>query len=301
MTMKASGIPLGIESIRTLSAIHPFRGMMAVAFRWLFIAAAAALVFFWPSIWSYLLAVLLVGTSMYAMYSLTHEGLHYHLHPDKRVNDAICKVFLSWPLGLDIRQMRHDHLQHHKHQGTENDPEWQHLQYDEFRFPLSLKRFVLISFLDLTGWNYFRYKLQRYAHAPIHSFKKDWKYLLLFSMLVLLSIRTDTLNVFFFCWFFPYISLYQWLNRVRLYTEHFNLLSETADTRSLVLPAWQQFFIAPHGLGYHKAHHLYPAVPFYNLHRLHQMLQDHETYRLKNVQEPSYFHLLKTISQHDAQ
>jgi fatty acid desaturase len=298
--MKAtSGNPLTIEQVRALSATHPYLGLLAVAFRWCIISFSAVAVLVWPYFWTCIPAIFIVGTNMYALYSLAHEGLHYHLHPNKQVNDWISKIFLCMPLGIDFRQMRYDHLQHHKHLGTDNDPEWQHLKYDEFHFPLSRRRLLWISFLDLAGLNYLRYKWMKYAHAPVKTLKAEWKYLLLFSTIITISVWTGTLHVFFFCWLFPYISLYQWLNRIRLYTEHFNLSSNKADTRSLVLPGWQQFFLAPHGLGYHKAHHLYPAVPFYNMHRLHHLLQHQEAYLQSSEKAPSYLHLLKHLSQHD--
>lgn len=294
--MKAtSGNPLTIEQVRALSATHPYLGLLAVAFRWGVIFLFAVIVFLWPFYWTYVPAILISGTNMYALYSLAHEGLHYHLHPNKQLNDWMSRICLCIPLGLDFRQMRHDHLQHHKHLGTEKDPEWQHLKYDEFQFPLSRKRLFWISILDLTGLNYLRYKWMKYAHAPVMTLKAEWQYLLLFSTIITISIWTEALHVFFFCWFFPYISLYQWLNRIRLYTEHFNLSSENADTRSLVLPVWQQFFLAPHGLGYHTAHHLYPAVPFYNLKKIHiKMLTMQESNR-SHVVADSYLNVLNSV------
>ena len=66
-------------------------------------------------------------------------------------------------------------------------------------------------------------------------------------------------------WIIPYITIYQALNRFRLYFEHQNLEGRELKTRSMSFGALLDFFVCPHNLGYHTEHHLYPKVPFYNL------------------------------------
>ena len=69
---------------------------------------------------------------------------------------------------------------------------------------------------------------------------------------------------------------------IRSVAEHFgglsydNLLSSTRTVRT---PFIEKFFIAPHNVGYHLEHHLYPGVPYYNLPKLHQLLMERGNYK----------------------
>ena len=37
-------------------------------------------------------------------------------------------------------------------------------------------------------------------------------------------------------------------------------------------PAWLAWILFPHGVNFHIEHHLYPAIPHYNLKRAHALL-----------------------------
>ena len=69
------------------------------------------------------------------------------------------------------------------------------------------------------------------------------------------------------------------------------LVSSSAAAAAIELFAnlIEQFFVSPHHVGYHLEHHLYPGVPYYNLHKLHQLLMERAEYQEKAHVTVGYF------------
>ena len=71
---------------------------------------------------------------------------------------------------------------------------------------------------------------------------------------------------------------------IRSVAEHFGELAYEDDlsaSRTVKPALLERFFIAPHQVGYHLEHHLYPGVPFYHLPKLHQLLMKQKKYQEK--------------------
>lgn len=284
------------EEIKKISEKHNGLAVAIVFFEWVIIISVfyICLTSEIPLVF-YLVGGVIISTRMTALYSLAHEACHYHIHSNKQINDWISKLLITWPLFFDINSMRRPHLLHHKHLQTEKDPEMNHLKYDEFQFPMKKSKFIFILFKDLSGINFLRYNFLSFF--KLSTYKNMDKIQLLYYILVVSALLY--FNLFFsfvFLWLIPYMTLFQLTNRIRLYSEHFNLSEEFKyKTRSIHLPLWQTFFIVPHGLGYHAEHHLYPGVPFYNLRKLHLILSQDSSYS-KNVEiETSYWGMIKKL------
>lgn len=288
------------SAVRKLSMLSSRKSMGTIAFEWILIAGAIMIhqLYAHPAV--YLLTWVIIGTRLYALYSLSHDGIHYLLVKDKTVNDMITTVFLAFPIFISVRHMRKSHFDHHKYLQTAADPEIGHLAYREFQFPKSKSELFLILLLDITGVNFLYYKVLRFkrllaAHGGPS--EVDWglavnrlAYVVLFGVMIYLGLARELLLY----WIVPYITLYQVLNRIRLSTEHFNLDGENEmNTRTVVPTMAERFLLAPHNLSYHREHHLFPGVPFYNLPMLHQALLDQRDSADRPVLETNYLQVLK--------
>jgi len=54
---------------------------------------------------------------------LGHDGTHYTLSGNARLNDILTNLVCFLPLGLTVSGYRALHYAHHQHTGTEHDPE----------------------------------------------------------------------------------------------------------------------------------------------------------------------------------
>ena len=298
--------PIETIDLRRLSNLNPYKSLLVLFVEWLLIISAIVLHLYFSNPAIYLIAWIIIGTRMYALYSLLHDGLHYLLFPNRKVNDIICKVFLAWPLFISFATMRNNHLAHHKFLKTPADPEAVHLNYSEFKFPQPKRELALTFFKDICGINFIFYKAKKIRSfiggqkqlstngIPAGRHENQIYPVIYYSVILFSVFYLGWVNDFILYWLVPYITLYQVLNRVRLSAEHFNLGSEDKFlTRTMKLSKLESFLMSPHNLGYHTEHHLYPSVPFYHLTELHQKLMVDDEYRRNISIQTSYINLLK--------
>ena len=87
---------------------------------------------------------------------------------------------------------------------------------------------------------------------------------------------TRFLVAFVLYWLLSYCTLTQIFFRIRGAIEHGNVPDPDnpyQHTRTYFMHPIAAFFFSPKRVNYHLEHHLYPAVPFYHLPRLHRLLR----------------------------
>src|SRR5690606_22120763 len=199
---------------------------------------------------------------------------------NKKSNDIVAKIFLAGPLFISLEEMRSAHFNHHKFLQTEKDPEMEHLKYPEFQFPMSLRKFIGIVIKDVSGYNFIKYKFMnigKYKNIPYNLLNtQNIIVMLYYAAIAFVAFRLGIALEVFLLWIVPYATCYQLLNRIRTYTEHFNIPDKSYNTRSLITNRIASFFISPYNLGYHTEHHLYPFIPNYNLPKIHEYIINNE-------------------------
>lgn len=292
------------KTIRKLSHLQSWRSMGSLTLDMITIGACFAAYYYFSNMLVYLICCILIGTRLYALYSLLHEAIHYHLIAKRNLNDLITILFLSGPLFISLKKMRKEHFAHHKYLHTELDPESANLKYKEFQFPKSGFSLFMILFKDITGINFIYYKFLKLKSLMKQPVNMKWPFPVSdrYDLGILLYYSTLTGIIFYFNFQFyflilyiiPYITIYQFLNRLRFYTEHRNLEPDTKyKTRTLKLNALQRFFFSPYNLGYHTEHHLYPNVPFYHLPELHNELIKKNEFSRNMIVEKDFFSIFK--------
>src|SRR3989442_744970 len=53
-----------------------------------------------------------------------HDGVHAVIVRTRRTNDLLAELLLAWPVLVPFRSYRHVHRLHHRHLGTERDPDF---------------------------------------------------------------------------------------------------------------------------------------------------------------------------------
>lgn len=289
---------LNPDKLKPLFKINSLRHAMAMAFDYLVIATTIALCIRFPSPWLYVLSVIIIGARMHALAILMHDATHYRFLKSRKWNDLITNYSIMYPIFTSIENYRRNHLAHHQKLNTEEDPDWvAKLGNRAFTFPKSKREFLLTlsSYLLLyqgamdAFWFVKRFKALGRSQ-PLSTETKIWRalfYVLFFGAITLLGIW----KYYLLFWIVPYLSTFFMFQYIRSVAEHFggltydNLLTSTRTVKPTLL---ERFILAPHHVGYHLEHHLYPAVPFYNLPNLHRLLMEEAKYISKAHITPGY-------------
>ena len=275
--------------LKPLFKTRPFLHARAIVFDWLIIIATILLCiqFFNPA--TYFLAVLIIGARMHALAILMHDATHYRFLKNRKWNDMLTNLLTMYWLFTSIEQYRNNHMAHHRHLNSEHDPDWvAKLGESKFTFPKTNTEFIttVLSYLFMyTGLMDALGFLKRFsAQADKKKGKSSINYVQIGFYLVLFTVLTIAgwWAYFLLFWIVPYLSALFMFQYIRSVAEHFGDLAyenELNGSRSIRPKGLEKFFLPPHNVGYHLEHHLYPAVPFYNLPQLHELLMKDPTFK----------------------
>ena len=278
------------DTLRPLYKTKPVLHALAIVFNWVIILTTIALCirFFHPLL--YLLAVIIIGARMHALAILMHDASHFRFLKRKQWNDLITNYGSMYLLFSSIEKYRNNHLRHHRHLNTEDDPDWlAKLGRQEFEFPKSKKDFLktvfsyffLVKGVQDAVWFFKRFGLSKEEGA---SAKPQSDKLIFYVGLIILLTVMNWWLYFALYWLVPLFSTFWMFQYIRSVAEHFGELSYDhllTSTRCIKANKLEQFFFAPHNVSYHLEHHLYPGVPFYHLPELHEVLMTDQTFREK--------------------
>ncbi len=284
-------ISVNPKELKPLFQTNSLRHLSAIIGDWLLIFATiyGCIQFFNPA--TYLLAVIIIGARMHALAILMHDATHFRFLKNRKRNDLVTNLITMYPLFTSIEQYRENHLRHHRHLNTEEDPDWvAKLGKRAFTFPKSKIEFLMttLSYLVLyQGIMDAVWFLKRFGTTSDKVKKKGGnKAIRLSFYAVLFTILTIAgwWPYYLLFWVIPYLSTFFMFQYIRSVAEHFGELAYDhllTSTRTVKPNLLERFFIAPHEVGYHLEHHLYPGVPYYHLPKLHQLLMKNEQYNDK--------------------
>lgn len=298
---KVQGIKVEIKELYRVSTI---KGIFSILIEWFLIGLAIWLSEAYDSIALTALCLFFIAGRQHALGFCVHEGVHYLVSKNKKFNDFFVNIFAAWPMFMEIKTYRGNHMAHHRYNNTEKDPDWVRKNTDEWVFPRGRKKLALDfirSFLGLESLKTF------YALSGIEAQKKGLthkttlsKELKLAKMFYYLGLIITfsyfgVLGNFLLYWILPLLTWVQVLNRLRKISEHFGVDHEHPDyrTRTVVPNILEKIFIAPKNIHYHCEHHLYPQVPYYNLGKLHKMVVNGQEFKGKYYLSKGYLGVIR--------
>lgn len=219
---------------------------------WTFIAAAIVCAHSFSEPWIYAVTWLVIGNRQHALAILGHDGGHKLICKSRWLNDSLTYLFCFGPLFASMGPYRNFHFAHHRHLGSDQDPEL--LLAPKNLAPLTALSVIRSFCLDLLGaglpeliafanflkpisWIPFAWWA---AFAALMLGIGYWDGLLLFAV----SIGTS-----YWAWF-----------RCRTYTEHYGIKGT-----SIIKPNLLVRLICPHNTWAHYEHHERPSTPFWKL------------------------------------
>ena len=284
---------LDSQTVKQLSQLNQFRSVGQVALEWLLIAAAITLCqsvvhsFLTVTAFGlvvYLVTVVWIATRQHALGILLHDAVHVRLCSNKALNDFVGEWVLAWPLQISLHGYRRQHFAHHRSVGEPDDPDYARVQgVKKYLFPKSRKELAGIFTKYLLGL-YTPYDGKEAMEQLVVGLPATLqaKRIALYVLLIASAVYFDFWLELFLYWIIPSSTVLFLLLYIRLVAEHSALprgSSVFTRTRHVNPTWWEKLLIAQNNVNYHLDHHLYPAVPFYNLPALHERLMQDPAYR----------------------
>lgn len=266
--------------LRELSRLSTVKSLQGLAFDWSVIVSCFAVALWFPHPVLWICCAIAIAARQHGLLILMHDASHFRLLPSRKWNDRVSNWLCAWPLLVSTEGYRHNHLAHHFHLNTDDDPDWIRKDgREDWRFPKTRWAFFVLLIRELCGGGFLQAiaSIRDLSGRKLRAAKEKapaWQRLTYYALAAGLITWTGMWTPVLLLWFLPAFTLLTVILRVRSIAEHFGVEGEHQLNMSRNLHArwWERFLFAPHNSGYHLDHHLYPSVPFYNLPRLHELL-----------------------------
>lgn len=237
---------------------------------WLVIAIAFIAVAVFPNPLTVFAAVLVVGNRQHALALMGHDGTHFTISYNRKINDPLTNLLTWVPLGLTLDGYRNLHKFHHQFLGTESDPEvvYKGMKAEEWDLPATLIDVLKVAAKDLLGFGISDYKTIVVYSKPT----RQRSYLPLAAFHILGSAGFVAAGLWWVpaLWYLCLPTSFIMFFRLRLWLEHHG----TDYTHRLKLNWWQGALLAPHLSWHHWEHHYWPSIPYYHLAGLRKLVPD---------------------------
>lgn len=210
-----------------------------------------------------------LGFFLNGIVQLAHDSWHYNLF-EKKWQNKLFGNFLSLIFPILYSSARHEHMLHHRYNGTEKDPNYPLIGDQSLKTVLIT---YIIVFLGLPlGILYFNF-LHPINSYPKTEIKKHVGELLILAschaLIWYIIIKLNYIDLALQVWIIPFMFTSFW-NGLKSISDHYqnewskNKYRTAATVRSnKFIEFWWN------GLNYHLDHHLFANIPGYNLPKLH--------------------------------
>ncbi|MGE4130047.1 MAG: fatty acid desaturase family protein [Bdellovibrionales bacterium] len=259
------------------------------------------------NIWIYLLAVLVIAGRQHGLFIMVHEGVHKHLAARKRWNDRIANWLAAYPVLFDMDTYRETHYRHHEHLNTDKDPDWiRKKDLAEWNFPVTKAKIAaflpyFMIFAGLKEWCqivlFYSGLTRRETFTSSMLRKRLIKKTLFFALAATIITALHGWSMVFLYWIAPLFLVFPLLQRIRSVGEHFGLPREHElnSSRDITSGPLENSLFSPHNVNLHLCHHLYPAIPSYNLPTAHRTLMQKPNFAASAHVNDSYVLFGKSV------
>jgi fatty acid desaturase len=277
---------LSPHRVRELSELRPARAVLDTLWLWSGIIAAWCLVAWFPTWWAVLIAIPVIATRYYALLIVGHDGIHRRLFRSPRWNDWFADLFVFGPVAAITRVNNQNHLGHHRHLTTADDPDlhqftclnkyqW-HLLLGYLSGATSFWRAFKNVFLGHSATRPAKTGLQK---SPAPYMLRDFVLIAIWQVALI-----GGLSWFVAWWAYPVLWLMPlylafMADNFRSFAEHSHPRADSWANEhrliSYISNPLERLFVAPLNMNYHATHHLWPSIPYYNLPLADREIRNH--------------------------
>ena len=296
------------EEIGRLKRLSPWHSTWLIVHCWGVIVGTWVLVAWWTNPLTVLLGIVIIGTRQLGLGILSHDGAHFSLYRNKRLNDWVCEWILSRPLlGGSIEAYRRSHLKHHRHTQQADDPD---LTLSA-PFPVSrasLTRKILRDLAGRTGIKQYGAVIRRaFAADDAHrgsagrarkGFSELGPNLLINVAFLGVFALAGAWYLYFLLWWVPALTWNRLVTRIRNIGEHAGVPDNDdalRNTRTTLANLLERAVVAPYFVNFHLEHHLFVSCPCYRLRQVHRRLLN-QGYGPRMEIQPGYLTMLRGVT-----
>lgn len=232
---------------------------------------------YWPI---RLLGYIVIGSVIHALAICMHECAHGNMFRNSMLDHGV-GFLLGIPALMSITAYQVTHRLHHKYNRSPRDP-------DEFTNLSNNQRILSIAFYvwALLGMPLYLVHIAITALARGNT-KQRWTVIVeesliigLVCLVVAVAAKMGYFSVLLHCWLIPIVFAMLMAN-TRAWSEHTMTLRGHPLTQSRTVISNRLVALFLCNQNYHLEHHLFPAIPWYRLPTVHNLLQ--EEYRRANI------------------
>lgn len=227
----------------------------------------------WPAALAVsVVVVALLGRFGRALECMVHEASHRNWQRHGALNDSLANVLAGFPSGTQVEGYRRQHLIHHAHLGSRDDPDI--LRYEEF----DLEGLSGLGGRRLAGAvarRLPRYNWGWYVTIGTNQVTLLWSglwYAVVVGGLAAVANLAFALVVWLH-WLLGFALVLPTIRMIGEAGEHRYEAGDTVFNATISnLGWWHRWLIHPHNDGHHTLHHLWSSVPHHQLGRMHREL-----------------------------
>jgi len=252
---------------------------------YVYILAALLVSRYFNSTISMIFAFALLLAAQRCFQVLVHDSAHFFYSSKQRRNDLLGNFLSAGFIGMSVPSYRKVHFEHHKNNGSVDDPEF--ISMDIIRAQGGLLKLCITFLLGLRLVElirkYYLKPISKDGNGLENRDNFDWLLSTLkLSHVLICQVALFTVFLFadvvhfYLIWIYLAVSVSPLLSRLRFLVEH----PERGETTMTTLASiWELVFFAPNSFNYHFEHHCWPSVPPYKLRKVHKELANKDFFR----------------------
>ncbi|AOE87529.1 guanitoxin biosynthesis L-arginine gamma (S) hydroxylase [Pseudomonas sp. TCU-HL1] len=278
------------NQIKALYEYDNYHGPLAVfkTFSWIILAILAVqfVALCYP------ISLLVIGSRQRALATVLHEASHGILAKNKKLELVLGTFFSGYLIFQTWGSYKKSHTldHHHKLGDSGKDPDFKYYQ-DSGVFEVETRAGFIYKHLVKPALFLNVFKSLKYLINNRFLRAKNPKELVgvVLSQVCLFLVFYFSVGVegYFLFWMIPYLTTFQALTWFIELAEHYPMIAtaktDLCATRNRFSHPVESFFTGMHGENFHLIHHLFPAVPYWNLKRARQVLLKDRNYAAANA------------------
>jgi fatty acid desaturase len=293
------------KDLKTLSKTNLWKSLGQILFEYILVALFITIGIYFSNFFVTLLMMMLIAARQHALGVIAHDASHYRFTKNKKLNDFISNIFVTFPTLTSLSNYRYIHMMHHTDTNTENDPDYMtKIGNPEYHFPQTKTVFLknigkhlfgihfIYKFMDkkMTLKEKFRYlkkgfvPFRKLDNVDIKEIKKDKIHMMIFNIILIsFLIYQGWFHFYLIYWVLPVVLYLACYLRIRGIVEHMGVEKKEIEASRTLYPKWWEVLFLGFSWNstYHLDHHMYPSVPSYNLRKLHSLLLQNPEYKEK--------------------